>query len=83
MHHFLDQRHLCYVRMLFFLYDGYRLVFNLFALEGYSHKEIGEKLGIAESSSRSQFARARQLLIQKIKELYKDQDTCYETRSAQ
>lgn len=63
--------------------DGYRLVFNLFALEGYSHKEIGEKLGIAESSSRSQFARARQLLIQKIAELYKDQDTRYETRSAQ
>lgn len=39
-----------------------RLVFNLFALEGYSHKEIGDQLGIAESSSRSLLTRARQHL---------------------
>ncbi len=46
--------------------DQYRLVFNLFALEGYSHKEIGEMLSISESTSRSNLARARSLLKGKI-----------------
>ncbi|MCZ2222847.1 MAG: sigma-70 family RNA polymerase sigma factor [Chitinophagales bacterium] len=41
---------------------GYRTVLNLYAIEGYSHKEIGELLDIQESSSRSQYARARVLL---------------------
>jgi RNA polymerase sigma factor (sigma-70 family) len=50
--------------------DGFRSVFNLYAVEGYSHKEIGEMLGIAESTSRSQFARARSLLQQKMTEIY-------------
>lgn len=49
---------------------GFRSVFNLYAVEGYSHKEIGEMMGIAESTSRSQFARARALLQQKMSELY-------------
>lgn len=43
---------------------GYRIVFNLYAIEGYSHKEIAEELGITEGSSRSQLTRARQTLIQ-------------------
>jgi len=42
--------------------EGARLVFNLFALEGYSHKEIAEKLNISEGTSKSQYSRARQLL---------------------
>ena len=42
--------------------DGYRTVFNLHVIEGYSHKEIAEKLGIAESSSRSQLAHAKKKL---------------------
>ena len=46
----------------------YRLVFNLFAIEGYSHKEIGEILDISESTSRSNLSRARLLLQQKIKQ---------------
>ena len=50
---------------------GFRTVFNMFAIEGYSHKEISEALGITESTSRSQFMRARQLLQKRIKELYK------------
>ncbi len=50
---------------------GFRAVFNLFAIEGYSHKEISEMLNITESTSRSQYTRARQLLQQKIKELYR------------
>jgi RNA polymerase sigma factor (sigma-70 family) len=41
---------------------GYRTVLNLYAIEGYSHKEIGDILEIAESSSRSQYTRARAML---------------------
>ena len=43
---------------------GFRTVFNLYAVEGFSHKEIGEKLGITESTSRSQYARAKKALQQ-------------------
>ncbi len=46
--------------------NGYRLVFNMYALEGYSHKEIAEKLGISEGSSRSQLTRARQALMEML-----------------
>lgn len=49
---------------------GFRTVFNLFAIEGYSHKEIGDMLGITESTSRSQYTRARQLLQKRIANLY-------------
>lgn len=49
---------------------GFRTVFNLFAIEGYSHKEIGELLGITESTSRSQLTRAKQILQKKINELF-------------
>lgn len=38
---------------------GFRTVFNLFAIEGYSHKEIAEQLGITEGTSKSQYSRAR------------------------
>jgi RNA polymerase sigma factor (sigma-70 family) len=41
---------------------GYRTVFNLYAIDGYSHKEIGETLGISENTSKSQLSRARALL---------------------
>lgn len=39
--------------------DGYRAILNLYAVEGYSHKEIGTMLGISENTSRSQYFRAR------------------------
>ncbi len=45
---------------------GFRMVFNLFAIEGYTHTEIAETLGIAESASRSQLARARKHLQETI-----------------
>jgi RNA polymerase sigma-70 factor (ECF subfamily) len=51
---------------------GFRTVFNMFAIEGYSHAEIAERLGIQEGTSRSQYARARTLLQQKILKLIKD-----------
>ncbi|MDR2027114.1 MAG: sigma-70 family RNA polymerase sigma factor [Prevotellaceae bacterium] len=50
---------------------GFRTVFNMFAIEGYSHAEIAEQLGIQEGTSRSQYARARTLLQQKILKLKK------------
>lgn len=46
--------------------DGYRTVFNLFAIEGYSHKEIAEQLHINEGTSKSQLNHARKLLQKKI-----------------
>jgi len=42
--------------------DGYRTVFNMYAIEGYSHAEIAQMLNIQESASRSQYVRARQAL---------------------
>jgi RNA polymerase sigma-70 factor (ECF subfamily) len=45
---------------------GFRVVFNLFAIEGYSHAEIADLLGITESTSRSQLARARKQLQEAI-----------------
>ncbi|MDR0507818.1 MAG: sigma-70 family RNA polymerase sigma factor [Dysgonamonadaceae bacterium] len=50
--------------------DGFRTVFNLYAIEGYSHAEIADMLGIKEASSRSQLARARSLLQTKIQNMY-------------
>ncbi len=46
--------------------DGYRVVFNLYVLEGFSHQEIGEALKIAESTSRSQLVKARKMLQSRI-----------------
>lgn len=47
---------------------GCRVVFNLFAVEGYSHKEIGIRLGISEGTSKSQYSRAKKLLQSKIED---------------
>lgn len=49
--------------------EGYRLIFNLYAIEGYSHKEIAEALNIQESTSRSQLLKARKLLQSQIERL--------------
>lgn len=51
--------------------DGYRVVFNLYAIEGYSHKEISEMLGCQESTSRSQLVKARKMLQSQILKLQK------------
>ena len=47
---------------------GFRTVFNMYVIEGYSHKEIAGELGISENTSRSQLQRARALLQKKILE---------------
>ena len=49
--------------------DGYRIVFNMFAIEGYSHKEIAMQLNISENTSKSQYSRARAYLKNKLEEL--------------
>lgn len=45
---------------------GYSTVFNLYVIEGYSHREIAEQLGVSENTSKSQLARARQALQKKL-----------------
>lgn len=51
--------------------NGYRTIFNLYALEGYSHAEIAKTLKISENTSRSQFMRARKILQEKVREISK------------
>jgi len=48
----------------------YRMVFNLFVMEGMSHKEIAEMMEITEGTSKSNFARAREIMKRKVTELY-------------
>jgi RNA polymerase sigma factor (sigma-70 family) len=50
------------------LSPGYRTVFNMYAIEGYSHKEIGNMLGISEGTSKSQLARAKGILQKKVQQ---------------
>ena len=57
------------IRIINELPDGYRMVFNLYEVEGYSHGEIGELLNISEVTSRSQLNRAKQTLKNKLKAL--------------
>lgn len=51
--------------------EGYKIVFNLYAIEGFSHKEIADTLNIQVSTSRSQLVKARRMLQQKIEDLQK------------
>jgi RNA polymerase sigma-70 factor (ECF subfamily) len=57
------------VSMIQELSPGYRTVFNMYVVDGYSHKEIGQLLGISEGTSKSQFARAK-VILQKAVEQY-------------
>ena len=50
---------------------GYKIVFNLHVIEGYSHEEIGKILGIKDSTSRSQLVKARRQLQQDIISVHK------------
>ena len=47
---------------------GFRTVFNLYAIEGYAHKEIAQMLGISEGTSKSQLSRAREILRKKVEQ---------------
>lgn len=48
---------------------GYKVVFNMFAIEGYSHKEIAKELKVSENTSKSQYSRARAYLKNKLEEI--------------
>jgi len=54
------------LRLVQGLPTGYRTVFNLFAIEGYSHPEIAERLGISEGTSKSQLSKARTMLQRQL-----------------
>lgn len=58
------------LKLIASLPHGYRVVFNMYAIEGYSHAEIGAALGVSEVTSRSQFLRARKHLQHLIEQLY-------------
>ncbi len=60
--------------------DGYRAVFNLYAIEGYDHAEIAALLGCGESTSRSQLAKARLALQRRLEEM--NTTTCHEGRAS-
>lgn len=51
--------------------EGFRLIFNLYAIEGYKHKEIAEMLNIKTGTSKSQYSRARKILQHKLLEMQK------------
>ncbi len=57
------------VRLINQLPDGYRMVFNLYIIDGYDHAEIAQMLGISENTSRSQLYKARETLKKKLNEL--------------
>ncbi|MBX2890888.1 MAG: RNA polymerase sigma factor [Saprospiraceae bacterium] len=54
--------------------EGYRVVFNLVAIEGYAHAEVAELLGIQESTSRSQLTKARRWLCEQVEVMHKIAD---------
>jgi RNA polymerase sigma-70 factor (ECF subfamily) len=56
------------IKLIQELPTGCQIIFNMFAIEGYSHKEIAEKLNISEGTSKSQYSRARGLLQNRIQE---------------
>ena len=60
--------------MIASLPDSKRLVFNMFCVDGFSHREIAEKLGIAEKTSSSTLARAKKMLSRMIQEYKEKQD---------
>lgn len=63
------------------LSPGYRTVFNLYVIEGYSHKEIGELLGISEGTSKSQLARAKSILQKKVTQYLSDTQKSYNRKN--
>ena len=56
------------IKMIQELSPGYRQVFNMYVIEGYSHKDIGDILGISEGTSKSQLARAKGILKKMVEE---------------
>lgn len=68
-HSNMDEEEL--LKLIFQLPHGYKVVFNLYVIEGYSHEEIAQMLNIQPSTSRSQLVKARKMLQQKIVQMEK------------
>lgn len=66
------------MRLVEELPTGYRTVFNLYCIEGYSHREIASELGISVNTSSSQLARAKAMLARKINDYVARKETHYE-----
>lgn len=62
------------VKMIQELSPGYRQVFNMYVIEGYSHRDIGDILGISEGTSKSQLARAKGILKKMVEEKLKEKN---------
>ena len=58
------------LRLIATMPAGFRAVFNMYVIEGYSHQEIAKEMDISEGSSRSQLSRARIWLQERLKERY-------------
>lgn len=56
-------------RLLETMPEGYRMIFNLYAIEGFKHQEIAEKLNIEESTSKTQYLRAKKWIIKEMEKL--------------
>jgi RNA polymerase sigma-70 factor (ECF subfamily) len=59
------------LEMIRSLPEGYRIVFTLYVIEDYSHKEIANELNISENTSKTQLLKARRVLRNKLNEYYK------------
>jgi len=57
------------MKLILAMPEGYKVVFNMFAIEGYSHAEIAATLGITESTSKSQYSRAKAYLRERIERM--------------
>jgi len=57
------------VAVLQSLPNGYRSVFNLYVIEGFTHREIGEKLNISSNTSKTQLMKAKRMMQKKVKML--------------
>jgi RNA polymerase sigma-70 factor (ECF subfamily) len=51
--------------------EGYKMVFNLYAIEGYKHKEIADMLNINQNTSKSQYSRAKEKIRQQLEQISK------------
>ncbi len=67
------------IELIHELSPRYRMVFNLYVMEGMNHQEISEKMNISEGTSKSNLARARDILKRRVKELYNEIGTSNNT----
>ena len=67
------------VKMISMLPTGYRIVFNMYVIEGYTHREIAESLDISVNTSKSQLFKAKAMLRKQVESAYSLAETAYGT----